>query len=305
MGEGIIIRRLALALATTLITTSVSAQECELDFDFVSPNGHEHAAQALTTLKTGLGAAAKGDLETFMSIAADPYIQHSPDLPDGWKPVWDLTVNRPEGFSTTPISWIGPKGFFDNGQYLVMFREVDRGNGVGPSKIFDLMYFDDDGKYAEHWDMQQPLASSTASGESETEQASKYADQPVDYDEGTENANRRLVASFINTAFNGDQLETALKLFALPDYIQHNPNIANGTKGVLEAYRNGTMAASCYDIRFILAQNDLVWVYSKVTNNANTSAVVDLIRVRDGKLAEHWDVIQTVPDEMPHDNDMF
>ncbi|ASJ74154.1 hypothetical protein [Granulosicoccus antarcticus] len=42
-------------------------------------------------------------------------------------------------------------------------------------------------------------------------------------------------------------------------------------------------------------QNDLVFVYSKVTSDTGVSAVVDLFRVRDNILVEHWDVVQQVP----------
>lgn len=283
------------------------AQTCAQDFDFVAPIGHAQGAANVATLKKGLGAAGKGDFDTFMSIAADPYIQHSPDLPDGWKPVWDLTTNRSDGFSSKMIPWIAPGGFMDNGNYLVMFREVDHGDGKGAQKKFDLMYFDEDGLYAEHWDMAQTLSKTTASGRSETETAKEFIDTPVSYDAATEEANRRIVATFLNLAFNAGQLELALDLYVSPDYVQHNPLIPDGIKHVAEAFAAGKIPALCYDIQHVLVQNDLVFVYSKVTSSAGISAVVDLIRVRDGILVEHWDVVQAVPADadMPHDNGMF
>ena len=297
------IKKPGVVLAVMLMTGPVAAQTCPQDFDFVSPTGHAKAASSLATLKKGFGAAAKGDLDSFMSVAADPYIQHSPDLPDGWKPVWDLITNRSDGFSSKPISWIGPNGFFDNGDYLVMFREVD--HGEGPQKKFDLLYFDDNGLYAEHWDMAQPLAEKTASGRSETAAAAEFTDNPVQYSQDIEEANRRIVATFLNLGFNGKQLETAFDLYADQNYIQHNPMVADGTQALIDLSRSGKMPQLCYDIQFALAQNDLVWVYSKVNMADATLAVVDMFRVRDGKMVEHWDVIQPVPAEMPHDNGMF
>lgn len=298
-------KKLGITLGIALLTSSTAAQTCVQDFDFVSPAGHDQADKSRTTLKKGLSAAAQGNFKDFMSIAAAPYIQHSPDLPDGWKPVWDLTTQRAKGFSSKLQKWMGPHGFFDNGNYLIMFREVNRGGDTGPSKIFDLMYFDDEGKYAEHWDMQQPLAKTTVSGNSETGVAAKFTKPPVSYDQNTEEANRRLVTSFLNLAFNAKKIKTALDLYADPNYIQHNPLIADGIQGVIDVYSSGEIPARCYDIQFILAQNDLVWSYSKVTNSQGTFAVVDLFRVRDGKMVEHWDVVQAVPDEMPHNNGMF
>lgn len=295
--------KLVLTMAAMLTAAPVVADSCMQDFDFVSPTGHEHAASSLATLKKAFGASAKGDFDTFMAAAADPYIQHSPDLPDGWKPVWDLLQNRPEGFSSKPIKWIGPNGFLDNGSYLVMFREVDHGDG--PSKKFDLLYFDDAGLYAEHWDMAEAMADKTVSGHSETAAAAQFTDNPVQYDQATEEAHRRMIASMINLGWNGGELAKALNLYADQNYVQHNPHIGDGVKPLTDRANAGKLPQRCYDIKFILAQNDLVWVYSKITEKDAVNAVVDMFRVRDGKMVEHWDVSQTVPDDMPHDNGMF
>lgn len=290
---------------TALMAGTAVAHQCPTDFDFVAPQGHEGRAASVATLSAMFKAGAEQDEEGFLATAADPYIQHSPDLADGMKQVYDLIANRPKSFSSTQMKWLGEKGFLDNGNYLVMLREVNRGDGTPPSKIFDLMYFDEDGKYAEHWDMRQPLSDKTASGRSETGAAKEFTDNPVSYDAATEESNRRLVASFLNLAFNGDELETALNLYVSPTYVQHNPLIPDGTKPVVDAFKTGKIPSLCYDIKFILAQNDLVWVYSKVTNPDGVAGVVDLIRVRDGKMVEHWDVVQPVPSKMPHKNGMF
>lgn len=299
-----------LRIVTTLMTTlflagTALAADCPADFNFVAPQGHGERPKSLAGLTAMFKAAGAGDEAAFMATAADPYIQHSPDLADGMKPVWDLLSNRPDGFKSETMSWLGADGFLDNGNYLVMLREVNRGDGTPASKIFDLMYFDDDGKYAEHWDIRQPLSKETVSGRSETAAASQFTDAPVAYDLATEEANRRLVASFLNLAFNANQLETALNLYVSPSYVQHNPLIADGIQPVIDAFKSGEIPSLCYDIKFVLAQNDLVWVYSKVTDPQGVAGVVDLLRVRDGKLVEHWDVVQPVPESMPHDNGMF
>lgn len=295
--------KLALTLAAMLAAAPVAADSCLQDFDFVSPTGHGKASSSLATLKKAFGASAKGDFDTFMSAAADPYIQHSPDLADGWKPVWDLLQNRPEGFSSKQIGWLGPQGFLDNGNYLVMFREVDHGDG--PSKKFDLLYFDEEGLYAEHWDMAEAMADKTASGHSETAADARFTDNPVEYDQATEEANRRMIASMINLAWNGEQVALALNLYADQNYVQHNPYISDGVKPLTDRANAGKLPQRCYDLKFVLAQNDLVWVYSEVTETDGVNAVVDMFRVRDGKMVEHWDVSQAVPDDMPHENGMF
>lgn len=280
---------------------------CPVDDTYVTASGHDQTERSRTTLNNAFKAVAANDYDAFMAAAADPYIQHSPDLADGWEPVWDLLKNRPANFSTRQMQWLGQGGFLDNGGFLVMFREVNRGDGIPPSKIIDLMRFDENGKYAEHWDIRQPLSDETASGRSETAAASIFIDNPVAYSEQIEVANKQIAADFLNLAFNQGNLDTALTDYVDENYIQHNPLIADGVEPVRQAFESGNIPALCYDIQHILAQNDLVVVYSKVTSAEGISAVVDILRIRDGNLVEHWDVIQPVPpdSEMPHDNGMF
>ncbi|MGB5446488.1 MAG: nuclear transport factor 2 family protein [Psychromonas sp.] len=282
-------------------------QMCQIDRDVVIGQGHEFGDRSRNTLKSAFKAAAMNDFDAFMAAATNPYIQHSPDFKDGWKPIWDLLINRPEGFSTKIIPWMGKEGFLDSGDFLVMFREVNRGDGTPSSKIIDLMKFDENGKYTEHWDIRQALSSSTASGRSEITAAKQFTDNPVDYNNRTEQKNARIAIKFLNQAFNKGNLNKALDKLVAKDYIQHNPLIADGIEPVKKAFAEGKIANLCYDIQHVLPQNDLVFVFSKVTSSQGVTAVVDILRIREGKLVEHWDVVQQVPpqSEIPHNNGVF
>ena len=274
---------------------------------YVSPSGHAFGERSRQVLVDGFKAAKQKDFAGFMAVAAPRYIQHSPDLADGWKPVWDLLAKRPAGFSSRATDWMGPKGMLDNGHYLVMLREVNRGDGTPPSKIVDIMLFDDNGKYAEHWDIRQALSDKTASGRSETEPADVFAKDPVSYSEEIEKENVKTAAAFLQLAFNDGKLGEALDRYVAKDYVQHNPLIADGTAPVKAIFEAGGIPPLKYDIELILAQNDIVVVFSKVEAMGKQSAVVDILRIRDGVLVEHWDVVQEVPsaEEMPHTNGMF
>lgn len=275
--------------------------------EFASPDGHEFGSQSKATLRDAFQAGVDKDFPKFLAVAAPRYIQHSPDLPDGWKPVWDLLINRPAGFISKQVKWLGKGGFLDNGRYLIMLREVQRGDGSPASKVVDIMLFDAEGKYAEHWDIRQKLSEKTASGRSETGVAAEFANNPVNYDEEIEEANKKTVADFLDLAFNQQKLDEALKRYVSDDYLQHSPRITDGADSLKAVFDSGKMPALNFDIQLIAAQNDLVVVFAKVKAGSQEMAVVDINRVRDGKLVEHWDVIQQVPlaEEMPHTNGMF
>ena len=287
--------------------STLSSKTCDKDLDYISERGHDNRDLSISMLMKGFKAAKQKNLEAFMSVATDPYIQHSPDLPDGWKPVWDLLANRPTSFSNKQIQWIGENGFLDNGNFLIMFREVDRGDGTGLSKIVDIMRFDAEGKYAEHWDIRQPLAEKTKSGHTETGAAKRFSDNPVSYSKKEEEKNKKRVVRYLNHGFNKGRLDKALEKFAHPEYVQHNPMLPDGTKTLLGAFKSGKLPAHCYDIKHVLAQNDLVVAFSKMTSEGKVKAVVDIYRIRDGKMVEHWDIVQPVPadKDMPHKNGMF
>ena len=86
-GGKSVINKLLLAGLVLVWSGAAFAQSCAHDFEFVSASGDVKSEDYIAALKKGLGATTKGYHATFMSIAADPYIQHSPDLPDGWQPV--------------------------------------------------------------------------------------------------------------------------------------------------------------------------------------------------------------------------
>jgi predicted SnoaL-like aldol condensation-catalyzing enzyme len=86
------------------------------------------------------------------------------------------------------------------------------------------------------------------------------------------------------------------------DYVQHNPQIDNGRAAVTAFFA----AAGPVDVEVhhMIAEGDLVAVHSHF-KTWNT-AVVDIFRLNEeGKIVEHWDVLQPVPDTTANGNDLF
>ena len=93
------------------------------------------------------------------------------------------------------------------------------------------------------------------------------------------------------------------------DYVQHNPGIATGLDAMVA--KVGKMLEDnpqmSFDIKRTGADHDLVWVHShaKFTPDSTGLALVDIFRLKDTKIVEHWDVIQPVPATSANENTMF
>ena len=123
-----------------------------------------------------------------------------------------------------------------------------------------------------------------------------------------EENNRALVVHFYDTVFNQHDLSIASTVLA-PNYIQHNPRVPSGSAPFIsfftERFKANPEARST--IVRSAADGDLVFLHVHSTSNSQDrgNAIVDIFRVDHGKIAEHWDVIQPVPEHAANDNTMF
>ncbi len=123
------------------------------------------------------------------------------------------------------------------------------------------------------------------------------------------NANEAVVISLLDVAFNQKKIVEAFDKFVGPYYRQHNPSVPDGKEAIIKALPS--YLAAVPDLRYhfkrVLSDGDLVVVHSHVTNNAQDRgmAVIDIFRVENGKVVEHWDVAQPVPEKAANDNTMF
>lgn len=122
-------------------------------------------------------------------------------------------------------------------------------------------------------------------------------------------SNKHLVVSFYEMAFNQHKPTEAAKQFIGDKYIQHNPNVPNGAEafyGFFEGYFK-KHPKSHVVIKRVIGDGDLValHIHSKENPNDRGRAIVDIFRVEGGKIVEHWDVVQSVPEKAANTNTMF
>lgn len=123
-----------------------------------------------------------------------------------------------------------------------------------------------------------------------------------------EENNKTLVVNFYNDFFNNHQINEALNILT-EDYKQHNPYVPDGRAPFItyfSAFFKEHPQSSAQIVRTAV-DGDLVWlhVHSKENEKDLGKAVLDIFRVKDGKIVEHWDIIQNVPATAANSNTMF
>jgi predicted SnoaL-like aldol condensation-catalyzing enzyme len=121
-------------------------------------------------------------------------------------------------------------------------------------------------------------------------------------------ANKKTVTAFEDTALNRKDFDAASKYLG-SRYTQHNPNAADGPEGLKAyiAFLKDKFPNSHSDIKHIFADGDYVIVHDHAVRESGTRgiAIVNIYKLENGKVVEHWDVMQPVPEKPANNNGMF
>jgi predicted SnoaL-like aldol condensation-catalyzing enzyme len=134
-----------------------------------------------------------------------------------------------------------------------------------------------------------------------TEQAAVLAEHEK------EEKNKALVTTAYQELFGAKDL-SALDRYFKEDYIQHNPMVPTGREALRQVLLSlGFDKAPKSKVEFarVAAEGDLVWLHTRGFWAGAESVIVDIFRVEDGKIAEHWDVIQPIPAKSANTNGMY
>jgi len=120
--------------------------------------------------------------------------------------------------------------------------------------------------------------------------------------------NRAAFERFVQTFYLDKRVADAFAQLVSDDYRQHNPTIADGPAAAITALTpkfDGSPDAR-FEVQRILVDGDLAMVHVKASRpGAPVAAVADLYRFENGRIVEHWDVLQPVPAHAVHDHPMF
>lgn len=232
-----------------------------------------------------------GASEPIAYINPNKYIQHNPLAADGLAGFGALLAQLPKCSARAHTVRV-----FEDGPYVFAHTEY---NFFGPKIAFDIFRFED-GLIVEHWDnLQETPASPNPSGRTMTDGTVEISD----LDKTAEN--KALVASFVDDILVHGRMERLAGYFDGDNYLQHNPQIADGLSGLgaaLEAMARQGVTMQYTKVHKVLGEGNFVLVVSEGTFAGAATTFYDLFRVEQGKIAEHWDVVEPQTDPKTHLN---
>lgn len=262
--------KISLACATVALTA------CTI----VPTQSDTQKAQVTELLK----AIETGETAPVAYINPNKYTQHNLAVGDGLAGFGTVLKALPQGSAK-----VNTVRVFRDGDYVFAHTEY---NFFGSKIGFDIFRFEN-GKIVEHWDnLQETPKQANPSGHSMTD-GPRVA---TDLDKTA--ANKKLVRSFVDDILVNGRMEKLAGYFDGDNYVQHNPQIGDKLSGLgaaLQAMAKQGVTMKYDSIHKVLGEGNFVLVASEGRFAGQHTSFFDLFRVENGKIAEHWDTIETIP----------
>lgn len=229
--------------------------------------------------------------EAVHKYTGNRYKQHSTGVKDGKEgfiEFFEEFVKRCPNRDIRIIrSWV-------DGQYVFVHAYQNINNGEAQWVTTDFFDTDENDKIIEHWDVIGAFVGSTPSGHTSIDGATEIKDR----DKTAEN--KELVKNLIQDVLMENGKPEKVDDYISENYIQHNKNVEDG----LEPFRRLVMAPNrplyYSEIVLLVGEGNFVSTLSKAhwkdENIDQDYAQVDVFRIEDGKVVEHWDCVEPVPE---------
>jgi predicted SnoaL-like aldol condensation-catalyzing enzyme len=275
----------AIAAEQEPAASATEASSAVSDATGTSDQGDAHIASALAMIN----CFASGDTETVASLLTEDYIQHNLAYATGRDAVVESIAGLAAAEAPTLVANVRA---FSDGDYVFLQSIYDFA-GAGEQVGFDIFRFEGD-LIAEHWDNLAALSKPNPALHTQYDGVREASD--LDKTE----ENRELIKNFLYDVMQGNNSDKTADYFDGDAYIQHNVAMADGVSGLSAALQSLAEQgiSMVYDtVHMVLAQGDMVLAVSEGTYGGVPTAYYDLWRVENGFVAEHWDVMETIPDE--------
>ncbi|MEM9920242.1 MAG: nuclear transport factor 2 family protein [Bacteroidota bacterium] len=237
----------------------------------------EKAVALIESLETG-------DPTPVGYINPNKYIQHNLSVEDGLEGFGKVMANAPEGGFKAKVVRA-----FQDGDYAFLHVQYDF---FGPKAAFDIFRFED-GKIVEHWDNLAEITPPNPSGRTQLDGATEIVDT-----DKTE-ANKALVKAFVTDVLMNGQVDKVTDYVNPEKYLQHNSGIADGLDGLgnaLKYFKENNLLLQYDKVHLVLGEGNFVLTVSEGKfGKGDHVSYYDLFRIEDGKIVEHWDIIESIP----------
>lgn len=227
-----------------------------------------------------LESLQSGDPTPVSYINPKKYIQHNLMVADGLEGFGEVIKNKPpQGFKIKVIR------AFQDGDYVFTHSEYDF---FGAKTGFDIFRFED-GLIVEHWDNLLDTKPKNPSGRTQTDGETTI----TDLDKTKEN--KEIVKGFLDDILYAHQ-QNFTDYINPTKYIQHNPAVADGLEGfgaAMKYFAENGLEMTYEKTHIILGEGNFVLTVSEGKfGKGEATTFYDLFRLENGKIVEHWDVIE-------------
>ena len=230
--------------------------------------------------------------EAVAKYTGDRYTQHSTGVKDGREGFIEFFESFLERHPNRDIQIL--RGLVD-GRYVFLHAYQNLNDGEAEWVTMDFFDTDEQDKIIEHWDVIAAYVDTTPSGHSSIDGPTEVTD--LDQTE----ANKEVVRNLIRDGLMRDGNPSNVpRYISAEKYIQHNPEVADGLEPFLKLASMPNRPLNYEEIVLLVGQGNFVATLCRANWNDGTMdqdyAQVDLFRLEQGKVVEHWDNVEPVPD---------
>lgn len=242
----------------------------------------DYKQQAMALLKS----METGDDGPVSYINPNNFVQHNLTLADGLQGLLERRKLNKGSFRVNTVR------AFQDGNFVFMHNEFNIPN-IPPLIGFDIYRFENE-KIVEHWDNFQVKSDKPSpSGHTMT-------DGPAIASELEQTAaNKKLMQDYMDDLINGRR-DKFQSYFDGNSYIQHNSLVADNLTGLIAGLQDLAKqgkAVQYTKVHMVLGEGNFVLVVAEGMFGDKSTSYYDLYRIQNGKIAEHWDTLQTIPPE--------
>jgi predicted SnoaL-like aldol condensation-catalyzing enzyme len=226
--------------------------------------------------------------EAVTKYTGDRYTQHSTGVADGiegFVAFFEPFIERCKDRDIQIIRMI------EDGQYVFAHVYQNINNGEAQWVTADFFDTDENDKIIEHWDVIQAYEEKTVSGRT-------MVDGPSTIEDLNKTAeNKQIVQNFFDEVLIGGNFDKVTSYISTVQYDQHNPNVEDGLSGLgkhIQEMSDKGISSSYEKLHLLVGQGNFVATLSHTKVAEEDCCFIDIFRLKDGLIVEHWDVQEKI-----------